>query len=398
MRKLIIIPNCGAIGGVTVSLSQIIQGFQQLGLSEQLCVLVIAGSEMEKYLQQARQSACITSLSVQSREEFCRRALRWATKQPRNWPLLLENWTASATLSAIFMITPILRLSGRTVYHTFHDPACSTHWYGTIARKFIYTCLSPVAICNSQFTARNVCPRLLSEVKNILYQPVAIDKQQRRFLGEPPEPLKPILRDGASIMLTPSRISQPEQFNDKNLRGLIPVLAELKASGHHYHSVVIGRDYSANGIQTQRLLEQASHFGVADRFTVLPPTFSIQDYYNYADVVVTLAPREPFGRTVIEAIASGVPVIGSQTGGIGEILNHFAPQWTVAPDDPVATAAAIVQLKNDPITSTLLAQGQRWVEEQCNPVQYARRLIEITELNGIKYDPNQSESKEIVSV
>lgn len=393
MRKLIIISGSGGIGGATVSQSLIIQGFEQLGFSEQLCVLVRSGSDIEKYLQQAGQSAYLTSLSVQSRHEFCHRALQWATQQPRNWPLLLENWTASAILPAIAMITPILRLSGRPLYHSFRDPAYSTHWSGTIARKLIYSCLSPVTICNSQFTARNVCPRLLSEVKDILYPPVNTEKLQRRFLGEPPEPLKPILRSGASIMLTPSRISQPEQFNDKNLRGLIPVLAELKASGHHYHGVVIGQDYSVNGIQTQRLLEQAQEVGVADRFTVLPPTFSIQDYYHSADVVVTLAPREPFGRTVVEAVSCGVPVIGSQTGGIGEILNHFAPQWTVNPNNPVATAAAIIRLKNDPLTSTLISQGQRWVKQQCNPVQYARRLIEITELDEMK-----SKSKEVVSV
>ncbi|GFE69615.1 glycosyltransferase family 4 protein [Chroococcus sp. FPU101] len=386
MRKLIIIPGSGGIGGATVSLSLMMQGFEQLGYSEQLCVLVRSGSELEKYLQQAGHSASLTSLSVQSRHQFCYRALRWATQQPRNWPLFLDSWTSSRVLPSLSLAIPELRLSGRPVYHFFHDPAYSARF--NWAFKMIFASLKPVSLCNSRFTAQTICPRLTLEVKEIFYQPVELNIFNYD-VASPPEPLKPILRSGASIMLTPSRISQPEQFNDKNLRALIPVLAELKASGHYYHGVVIGRDYSTDRIQTQRLLEQAQDFGVADRFTVLPPTFSIQNYYQYADVVVTLAPREPFGRTVIEAVSCGVPVIGSQTGGIGEILNHFAPQWTVDPNDPVATAAAMIRLKNDPLTSTLLAQGQRWVKEQCNPVQYARRLIKITKLDEMQPKPKK---------
>lgn len=398
MRKLIVIPGSGGIGGATVSLSLMIQGFEKCGASEQLCVLVRAGSDLERYLQQAGQASSLHSIQVHNRHQFYRQSLQWATKQPRHWPLFLDSWTSSFVLPSLALATPEIRLSKRPVYHFFHDPAYSTRPLINLARKIIFASLKPVSLCNSRFTAQKICPRLTLKVKEIFYQPVEPKIFNLRPANSPPESLKPILRSGAKIMLTPSRISQPKQFNDKNLRGLIPILAQLKASGHHYHSVVIGRDYSADCIHTQTLLKQAQDWGVEDRFTVLPPTFSIQDYYNYADVVVTLAPREPFGRTVVEAIACGVPVIGSKTGGIGEILHHFAPQWTVAPDDPVAAAKAIVRLTDDPNTSTILTQGQRWIEEQCNPVQYAKRLIEITELNQIRCTPIQSEPKEIVSV
>jgi glycosyltransferase involved in cell wall biosynthesis len=110
----------------------------------------------------------------------------------------------------------------------------------------------------------------------------------------------------------------------------------------------------------------------------LPPSFAIEQYYKYADVMVTLAPREPFGRVVVEAIACGVPVVGSQTGGIGEILHHFAPEWTVDPNDPVAVAEAIVRITADPNTPNILAQGKSWVKTQCSVESYARRIMEIT--------------------
>lgn len=131
-------------------------------------------------------------------------------------------------------------------------------------------------------------------------------------------------------------------------------------------------------VNTHALQESAKNAGISDRFTILPPTFAIADYYKHAAVVVSLAPREPFGRTIIEAIASGVPVVGSNTGGIGEILGHFAPEWMVDPNDPVATAEAIINVASNPDTSQILAKAKFWVEKHCSVSQYAKRMMEIT--------------------
>ena len=104
----------------------------------------------------------------------------------------------------------------------------------------------------------------------------------------------------------------------------------------------------------------------------------IEDCYQHAHIVVTLAPREPFGRTVVEAIACGVPSVGSRSGGIGEILNHFAPHWTVDPNNPVAVAETILRVASDPMTSGILAHGRAWVEQRCSVQEYARAVMEVT--------------------
>ena len=167
------------------------------------------------------------------------------------------------------------------------------------------------------------------------------------------------------------------------MRVLLPVLAALKTKGHFYHGVVIGEDGSPEKNYTQALLHQAQTLGIADRFTVLPPTFHIEDYYRYADVVVTLAPREPFGRTVVEAIACGVPVVGSNTGGIQEILQNFAPNWTVAANDPVSAADTIIEVLDDPNTPSILANGRKWIESNCSVNRYALGMMELTGLTPL---------------
>lgn len=394
MRKLIVLQapeSHNALGGTTVSLSLMIKGFAQHDAIEQLCVPVLADSLLEQYLRQAGQASCMQLIQVKDQSQFMKDALAWIRQQPHDWPLLLESCISRRVLRSMALAAPTLRLSGRPIYHFFHDLASSYNPLGNLFRKLIFASLSPGAICNSQFTANHVRNNLVSEICGVLYQPVDLEQFNNcPPAGPPPAELEPILRSGARIMLTPSRISKPEKFNDKNLRGLIPVLADLKSAGHNYHGVVIGQDFSPNQTRTRVLLEFAEHLGVADRFTVLPPTFAIKDYYQYADVVVTLAPREPFGRVVVEAIACGVPVIGSRTGGIGETLGHFAPEWTVEPADPVAAAEAIVRVANDPQTSNLLAKGRHWVETECSPMDYAHKLMKITGLSSTRLSKTSS--------
>jgi glycosyltransferase involved in cell wall biosynthesis len=61
---------------------------------------------------------------------------------------------------------------------------------------------------------------------------------------------------------------------------------------------------------------------------------------------------EPFGQVYLEAMACGVPVVGTTTGGPPSFVNvdPAAPDgWLVAPDDLDALADAMVALVNDPV-------------------------------------------------
>lgn len=394
MGKLLILPGaCDTLGGTLITLSLLIKGFEQCGVKEEFCILVHAGSIMEKYLHDAGQSTNLELIPARSKGEFLTRALQWVNDQPLDYPLLLDNCVERALLPSLLLASPKLRLSGRRVYHFYHDLALSHNHLGELLRKLIFKYLSPEAICNSQFTAESICGRLISDIQGILYQPVDTERFNNRVDNIPPAPLQPIFKSGAKLILTPSRINQPKTVNDKNLRALIPVLASLKANGHFYHSVVIGEDKSPGKIYTQELLELAKNAGVADRFSVLPPTFVIEDYYKHASVVLTLAPREPFGRTVVEALACGVPVIGSNTGGIGEILSNFAPEWMVDPEDPKAAAEAIVRVTTDANTAQILEKARNWVHSECSVTNYAKKMMEIT---GIALPENNQ--KELVKV
>jgi glycosyltransferase involved in cell wall biosynthesis len=391
MHKLLLLSGeKDGLGGTLISRSMLALGFKQRDAAEQLQILVQADSFMEQYLRDAGHGDCLQPIEAKDRNQYMERAIHWIKQQPKDWPLLLDNCTDKQVIPAIMKATPALRLSGRPIYHFCHDLCLSHNALGYALRKIAFTCLSPRVLCNSQFTAARV-RSLMSNIQGILYQPVDLEQFHQRPSNQPaPEGLQPILQSEARLMLTPSRINQAGIVNDKNLRALIPVIAQLKAMGHHYHGVVIGPDSSPDQANTRVLLDQAEQAGVADRFTILPPMNNIEDCYKHADIVVTLAPREPFGRTVVEAIACGVPVVGSRTGGIGEILNHFAPHWTVDPNNPVAVAEAILRVASDPDTPSILAHGRAWVEQRCSVMEYARGVMDFMGITPNVTQPEQT--------
>jgi glycosyltransferase involved in cell wall biosynthesis len=377
VSKLIILPGAtNVLGGTLVTLSLFIKGCQILGRDDSILVLTRSGSYSEKYLEEAGQGIYLQKIDANDDTQFVKKALQWVKQQPLDYPLLLDNCVAKQLMSVLVPASPILGLSKRPIYFFFHDLAISYNRVGYWIRKFIFSTMSPIALCNSQFTAAQVS-RYLGNVKGIFYQPVDPEKyNDLPLIGSPPKELQSILNSGSKLILTPSRLNKPGIVNDKNLRALIPVLAELNRFGGDYHVAIVGEDTSVDGSHTRDLLEAVEKAKVADSFTILPPTLAIENYYKCADVVVTLAPREPFGRTVVEAIACGTPVVGSSSGGIGEILSNFAPEWKVDPQDAIATAKTIMRVVSDRNTPTLLQAGKEWVKRECSLTKYARGILE----------------------
>lgn len=94
------------------------------------------------------------------------------------------------------------------------------------------------------------------------------------------------------------------------------------------------------------LRAQAAALG--DRVRLLPftPRAEVAAVYRDADVVVVPSRwAEPFALTVMEGMASGVPVVASAIGGIPEVAGDAGV--LVRPDDPAELAAALEALADD---------------------------------------------------
>lgn len=75
--------------------------------------------------------------------------------------------------------------------------------------------------------------------------------------------------------------------------------------------------------------------------------------------------EEPFGRVVVEAMASGLPVIGTARGGTAEIIQDGINGTVISRDEPAAFAGAIERLAGAPeLRRELAANGRRLAVER----------------------------------
>lgn len=138
---------------------------------------------------------------------------------------------------------------------------------------------------------------------------------------------------GKRVLLTIGRLASEERY--KGFDELLEVLPHLPDDVVY----MIGGD----GNDRVRLTQKAQHLGIANRvvFTGLFPDEEKCDLYNLADVYVMPSRGEGFGFVFLEALASGVPVIGSKHDGGCEALLEGELGLVVDPANPAEIEAAV---------------------------------------------------------
>lgn len=145
----------------------------------------------------------------------------------------------------------------------------------------------------------------------------------------------------------------------------IDLLAGLVAAGSDAALLLQGAEGSGRPGYLDALRARAGRLGVGDRLVVAPSSDDIVATMACADLVLQLSSRpEAFGRTVIEALALGRPVLGWAHGGVGELLAELYPAGAVPAGDAAAALARARQLLDRapapmPVPYTLAAMQER---------------------------------------
>lgn len=156
--------------------------------------------------------------------------------------------------------------------------------------------------------------------------------------------------DGPLLML-PGRGTRLKGHADA-----LRLLAVLRADGSDARLWLPGALEQGREAYIAELEALARQLGIAQAVAFTAPTSAIAQAYAACDLVLQLSRKpEAFGRTVVEALAVGRPVLGWAHGGVGELLQELQPNGAVAPFDEEALRRTAQRLLTHPLSPVSVA-------------------------------------------
>jgi D-inositol-3-phosphate glycosyltransferase len=222
--------------------------------------------------------------------------------------------------------------------------------------------------------------------RRIATVPCGVDLQQFRHCAKAAARRALGLDDNEFVVLQLGRLV-PRKGIDNVIRGLALLDPSTRA-----RLVVVGGDAAApdeaRTPEIARLRGIARDCGVEARVTFVGhrQRDDLQQCYAAADVFVTTPWYEPFGITPLEAMACGIPVIGSAVGGIQYSVADGVTGYLVPPRDPAALADKLALLQANPALARALGRaGIRRVRSMFTWERIAREMTAV--YDGVRRGP-----------
>jgi glycosyltransferase involved in cell wall biosynthesis len=173
--------------------------------------------------------------------------------------------------------------------------------------------------------------------------------------------------DESKIVLTIGRFD-PVKGN----RYLVEAAGTL-SSHHDVHFVFLGAGTELNSLQ-----RSAKQFRNADRIHFLGHVDDVRPYLTAASIYVQPSLSEGLAKSIIEAMAYGLPVVSTRSGGAEELILHEESGILVPTRSGTALAAAIEDLLHQPTKAKRLGGAARlWLSRHLNSDVTAQKYHEL---------------------
>ena len=140
---------------------------------------------------------------------------------------------------------------------------------------------------------------------------------------------------------------------EKGLQYLLPALSELDAD---WRFTIVGQ-----GPYTEEIKVMSKSLGLESRidWTGWVARDRLPDFYGDADIFVFPSTDEGMPNTVLEAMASGLPVIATQIPGVEDLIEDGRNGILVPPADTASLQHALVSVLDDEVKRTALGIAAR---------------------------------------
>nr|WP_198420633.1 glycosyltransferase family 4 protein [Sulfuriferula nivalis] len=126
---------------------------------------------------------------------------------------------------------------------------------------------------------------------------------------------------GKIIITLPGRITRWKGQLD-----FIQLVTRLKQNGINVHGIIAGEADPKKASFLQELKEKISTLNLTNDISLIGHRSDLKEVMSVSDLVLSLSQDpEAFGRITPEALSLGIPVVGYNHGGVGEVLKAMFP-------------------------------------------------------------------------
>lgn len=149
---------------------------------------------------------------------------------------------------------------------------------------------------------------------------------------------------GKQLVTLPARITRWKGQQD-----FIEVMRRIRAEHPNVHGLIVGEPHPRRRAFLDELRAKAQAAGLGEAISFVGHRSDLREIMAISNIVLSLS-REPeaFGRTTVESLSLGIPVVAYAHGGVGEQLAAILPQGAVAPGDVAAAAERVGQWLVEP--------------------------------------------------
>lgn len=261
-------------------------------------------------------------------------------------------------------------------------------WHCRIADRdpyldFFLTRLSTSIVVNSKATANRFRVPFRSKVR-IVYNGIDINWFQSENVRKPD-----LIQEDWKVILKVARVSRWKRHDLA-----ISAFEEVARLDPKVRLVCVGAKDRLEPEWWDSLQERTGKSPFSNRIHWIGHVDDVRPWYRAASILVLASANEPFGRVLVEAMACGVPVVATRSGGVPEIVSDRQDGFLVSPGNVKEMAYAMEKILKDRALRKQFAQSAQKRAEAFSLSAHVENMVQIFEdtIKCLKINEKQNSS------
>jgi len=226
--------------------------------------------------------------------------------------------------------------------------------------------LSSLIIANSHATANRFKNFSQNKLK-VIYNGIDIQWLQDEAIKKPD-----LIQPDWKVILVVARISRWKRHDLA-----LSAFEKIAPTDPKFHLVCVGAKDELEPRWYDYLMRKTGQSRFSDRIHWIGQVEDVRPWYKSAHILLLPSENEPFGRVLVEAMACGVPVIATRSGGVPEIVRDGIDGILVTSGDADALVKAVLRILRDESLRTHISKTTKKRAENFNLSTHVENMMEV---------------------